>query len=243
MPACSAASRSSFPPGSPGELGYVIDRINAGHADALFEFDQRPRSADDQRRIDQLARMIGISSASELELRRLTLEPLECIRQRVAQLSVAGILGTKWVADSYVLNELSRLLERLDHTGGQVRFLLLDPDSDGYRRFSRMRWNPSSIQTMDTLRRPSATHRCFAVRLYDAMPTFAIVLVDQAIVCFSPYLMREGTERARTGWEAPQIMLDRTALWPLALTFQTLFEEIWRTASPLQRSAEDLRPP
>jgi Transcriptional regulatory protein, C terminal len=233
--------REQFPGVIPNELRYVIDRISAGHADALFEFDQRPRSPGDQQRIEELARTIGISSASELELRRSRLEPLEYIRQTVSQLSVAGILGTKWVADSYVLNELSRLLERLDHSGGQVRFLLLDPGSEGYRRFSRVRWNPSSIQTMDILRRLSAAHTCFAVRLYDALPTFGIVLVDQAIVGFSPYLMEEGTERARTGWEAPQIILDRTAPWPLAHAFETLFDETWRTASPLTRSAVDPR--
>jgi hypothetical protein len=235
--------QNQFPSRVPAELRYVIDRINAGHADALFEFDQRPWSPDEQQRIDRLTRTIGISSASELELRRSRLEPLECIRQTVSQLSVMGILGTKWVTDSYVLNELGRLLERLDHSGGQVRFLLLDPDSDGYRRFSRVRWNPSSIETVDSLCRLSATHRSFAVRLYDAIPTFGIVLVDQAIVCFSPYLMREGTERARTGWEAPQIILDRTAPWPLAYTFETLFEETWQTASPLTRSGVDPRQP
>lgn len=232
-----ARIRAQFPGDIPGELRYVMDRISAGHADALFEFDQHPRSPGEQQRIDQLVRTIGISAASELELRRSRLEPLECIRQTVAQLSVAGILGTKWVADSYVLAELIRLLERLDHSGGQVRFLLLDPDSEGYRRFSRLRWNPSSIQTMDALRRLTAAHRCFEVRLYDALPTFRIILVDQAIVGFSPYLMEEGTERARTGWEAPQIILDRTASWPLAHTFETLFDETWRTASPLAPSA------
>ena len=56
--------------------------------------------------------------------------------------------------------------------------------------------DPRSIQTMDTLRRLIAAHRCFALRLYDAMPTFRIVLVDQAMVGFSPYLMEEGTEGA-----------------------------------------------
>lgn len=225
--------RSAFHGGIPTELRYVIDRISAGHTDALFEFDQRRWSPGDQQRILELARAIGVSSASELALRRSRLEPLECIRQTVSQLSVAGILGTKWVADSYVLSELRRLLERLDHNHGRVRFLLLDPESEGYRRFSRVRWNPNSFQTMDTLRGLNAAHACLSVRLYDALPTFRIVLVDQALVGFSPYLMEKRTERARTGWQAPQIILDRTAPWPLAQAFETLFDETWRTASPL----------
>jgi hypothetical protein len=48
--------------------------------------------------------------------------------------------------------------------------------------------------------------------------------------------MTAGTQRARTGWEAPHIVLDRTAPWPLAQTFETLFEETWRTATPLAPS-------
>jgi hypothetical protein len=145
------------------------------------------------------------------------------------------------VADSYVRTEFRRLLERLDHSGGQVRFLLLDPDSESYRRFSRVRWNPSGVQTIDVMRRLSATYRCFTVLLYDALPTFRIVLVDQATVAFSPYLMTEDTEQAPCGWEAPQISLDRTAPWPLAHTFETLFDETWRTASPLAPSPADPR--
>lgn len=233
----------AFLGGIPAELGYTIDRISAGHTDALFEFDLHPWSPGDQQRIHELARMIGVSAASELALRRSRLEPLECIRQTVSQLSVAGILGTKWVGDSYPRSELSRLLQRLDHDGGQVRFMLLDPDSDAYRRFSHVRWNPGSLQTMDILRGLSAAHASFSVRLYDALPTFRIVMVDHALVGFSPYLMEDGTERARTGWEAPQIILDRTAPWPLAHAFETLFEETWRTARPLAPSGVASRRP
>ena len=82
----------------------------------------------------------------------------------------------------------------------------------------------------------SADHPSFQVRLYESLPTFRIVLIDQSIVSFSPYLMARGTERARTGWEAPHIVLDRTAAWPLASTFETLFEETWRTSKPLGRA-------
>ena len=223
-----------FPGGIPSELRYTINRITSGHDDALFEVDRSPRTHADQQRVDQLVQTIGISPASELELRRSKLEPQECIRQTVSKLCFAGILATKWVADSYVRAEFTRLLERLDNNGGSVQFLLIDPESEGYRKFSQLRWSAGSVQPIDVLRSLSAAHRSFQVRLYDALPTFRIVLIDQSIVSFSPYLMDPGTDRTRTGWEAPHIILDRTAPWPLARTFETLFSETWRTAAPLR---------
>ena len=229
--------QQQFPSGIPAELGYTISRITSGHKDALFEIDQHRRRPDDQRRIEGLIQTIGISAASELELRRSKLEPLECITQTVSRLSFAGILATKWVADSYVRAEFARLLERLDSNGGSVRFLLIDPESEAYQRFSAQRWSAGGVQPISMLRSLSAAHPSFQVRLYDALPTFRIVLIDQTVASFSPYLMAPGTQRARTGWEAPHIVLDRTAPWPLAQTFETLFEETWRTATPLAPSA------
>jgi len=228
-----ARIREQFPSGIPGELSYTINRVTNGYNDALFGIDRRPRTDEDQQRINELIQTLGISPASELELRRSKLEPLECISQTVSRLRFAGILATKWVADSYVLARFTRLLERLDHSGGSVQFLLIDPESESYRKFSGLRWSPGSVQPMDMLRRLSAAHPSFAVRLYDALPTFRIVLIDQSIVSFSPYLMDPGQGRARTGWEAPHIVLDSTAPWPLAHTFETLFNETWRTATPL----------
>ena len=112
-----ARIREQFPGGIPGELRYTINRITNGHNDALFGIDRGPRTDEDQRRINELVQILGLSPASELELRRSKLEPLECISQTVSQLRFAGILATKWVADSYVLARFTRLLERLDHSG------------------------------------------------------------------------------------------------------------------------------
>jgi hypothetical protein len=228
-----ARIRQQYPGGIPSELRYTINRITSGHDDALFEIDRSQRTQEDQQRVNQLVQTIGISPASELELRRSKLEPLECISQTVSRLCFAGILATKWVADSYVRAEFTRLLERLDNSGGSVQFLLINPESDSYRRFSQLRWSAGSVQPIDMLRALSAAHRSFQIRLYDALPTFRIVLIDQSIVSFSPYLIGPTTDRARTGWEAPHIVLDRTAPWPLARAFETLFDETWGTATPL----------
>jgi len=225
--------KGQFPDGVPGELRYLINRIMSGHDDALFPVDRSQRTHADQQRVDQLIQTLGISPASELELRRSQLEPQECIRQTVSRLRFAGILATKWVADSYVQAEFAGLLERLDNSDGSAQFLLLDPESESYRQFSQLRWSPGGIQPIDVLRRLCVAHPSFQVRLYDALPTFRIVLIDQSIVSFSPYLMDPGTDRARTGWKAPHIILDRTAPWPLARTFETLFDQAWRTATPL----------
>jgi DNA-binding SARP family transcriptional activator len=228
-----ARIQEQFPKGVSSELRYTINRITSGHNDALFEIDRGQRSHEDQQRVSQLVQTLGISPASELELRRSKLEPLECISQTVSQLRFSGILATKWVTDSYVLARFTRLLERLDNVSGNVQFLLIDPASESYQRFIALRWSSGGVQPIEMLRSLSAAHPSFTVRLYDALPTFRIVLIDQTIVSFSPYLMDPGTDRARTGWEAPHVVLDRTAPWPLAHTLDTLFSETWRTATPL----------
>jgi hypothetical protein len=228
-----ARIREQFPHGIPSELSYTINRITSGHDDALFRINRSQRTHADQQRIDQLVHTIGISPASELELRRSTLEPQECIRHTVSRLCFAGILATKWVADSYVRNEFAKLLERLDNNGGSAQFLLIDPDSESYRQFSGLRWSSGGAESLDVLRSLSAAHRSLHIRLYDALPTFRIVIIDQTIVSFSPYLIEPAADRARTGWQAPHVVLDRTAPWPLARAFETLFGETWRIARPL----------
>jgi DNA-binding SARP family transcriptional activator len=237
----SARIRAQFPHGVPSELRYAIDRIEKGYDDALFEIDRHPRVHEDQQRINALVQEIGISWASELELRGSRLEPLECISQTVSRLRFSGILATKWVADSYVRAQFDRLLEKLDNTDGSVRFLLIDPDSDGYRRFSDLRWSAGGIESISILRDLSAAHRSFEIRLYGSLPAFRVVLIDQSVVSFSPYLMEPGTHRAKSGWQAPHVILDRTAAWPLAHTFETLFDENWRTATPLLLSGSKPR--
>ena len=84
---------------------------------------------------------------------------------------------------------------------------------------------------------PERSASSFQVRLYDALPTFRIVLIDQTVASFSPYPMAPGTQRARTGWEAPHIVLTapHRGRWPRPS--KMLFEETWGTATPLTPSA------
>ena len=93
------------------------------------------------------------------------------------------------------------------------------------------------------LRSLNAAHPSFQVRLYDALPTFRIVLIDQTVASFSPYLMAPGTQRARTGWEAPHIVLDRTAPWPLAQTFKRSLRKPGVPPPRLRRPPESRPPP
>jgi DNA-binding SARP family transcriptional activator len=228
-----ARMEKQFPMGPTRELQYIVDRIAGGYDDALFEVEQRARPPEESRKIEDLIQTIGISSASELELHRSKMEPLECISQTVSQLCFAGIQATKWVADAYVRAEFDKLLEKLDNSGGSVKFLIINPDSDGYHRFMDLRWSEEDVIAVNVLRSLTAAHRSFEVRLYDALPTFRIILIDQSVVVFSPYLMFSEQHRSKSGWDAPHVVLDRTAPWPLADTFETLFYETWRAARPL----------
>ena len=217
----------------PHELAYVVDRVRKGHRDVVFPVEWRKQNPKERRELDELVQTLGISSASALELRRSKMEPLECISQTISRLWFCGILATKWVADAYTRSELEKLLERLDNNNGSVRFLVIDPESDGYRRFKELRWGDEDMRSVTILQDLAVSHPCFEIRMYDALPTFRMVLIDQSIMSFSPYLLVPGIQRSRSGWDAPHVVLDRTAPWALAHTFDTLFNEMWGIARPL----------
>lgn len=175
---------------------------------------------------------IGISAASELELRQSSLEPSECIKQIVSQLCFAGTLATRGAADLYVWGRFARLLDRLDEQGGSVRFLLFNPESEAFTRFSELRWSDGDTQSIERLQALSADDPCLEVRPYETLPSFRIMTIDESILTFpTPDDPGYRAGQFRQGATAHRAGPDRTlAAGP---DFETLFEETWRTATLL----------
>jgi hypothetical protein len=223
----------AFPDGLPDCLAYVASKVQRRANDVLFAVDRATPRPQDRAELERLNEAIGVSPASALELAQSVLEPLQCIRQTQNRLWFSGILATKWVDRANTRLEFAKLLAKLDGAGGQVRFLMIDPGSDGYRRFNGKRWGAEDLRSVTCLQELQRAHSSFEVRMYDALPTFRIVLVDDTLASFSPYLVEAHADSAQEGWTAPHVVLDRNAPWPLALTFETVFNESWRCARPL----------
>jgi hypothetical protein len=186
-----------------------------------------------------LCATLGITIASALRLEGSHLTPVACIRRTRSRLYFMGVLSSKWVAEAAVLSEFKQLLARLDAINGDVRFLIIDPDGDGYQRLNELRKGHVSKESIDKLRQLVRDHKSFKVRMYNNLPAFRIIVIDDDVVSFSAYrLAAEAYLTTERGWESPHVVLDPLAPYPLAEAFQLLFLETWEKARPLEAANE-----
>lgn len=179
----------------------------------------------------EMAEVLGITTGSTLKLRGEAVDPMQCIEQTKNVLYFSGVLASKWVLDPGVRNAFDELLTRLDDLPEKerdVRFLIMDPDGDAYSLLYQMRGGRLSNEAVPHLKELARRHPSFQVAVIDALPSFRIVVIDEDMVSFSPYALEE--ERYATsklGWDAPHVVLDPRAPYPLAEAFKLYFKERW----------------
>jgi hypothetical protein len=145
-----------------------------------------------------------------------------------------GVLASKWVIEPAVRSEFKQLLTRLDAIEGDVRFLIIDPDGDGFRRLYELRKGHVSAESVCPLIKLANEHKCFQVRGYSNLPAFRIIVIDDDVVSFSAYRLAAAAYLAtERGWESPHVVLDPLAKYPLAEAFHLLFLETWENSRPL----------
>jgi Domain of unknown function (DUF5919) len=146
----------------------------------------------------------------------------------------SGVLASKWVIEPAVRSDFRRLLARLDANKGEARFLVINPQGDAFRRLNELRQGHISTESIAPLKHLAEQHHSLQVRLYDSLPAFRIVVIDDDVVSFSPYrLAADAYLASDRGWEAPHVVLDPMANYPLAEAFLLLFNETWENAVPI----------
>jgi hypothetical protein len=206
------------PPGSrlagPGLLPAAMDRPDANRASLLDVVDA-----------------IGITTHHELSLAGSRMEPVELMRRVRQRLWFSGVLASKWVSDLEVRRELEDFLTVLDHSPtGDVRFMIMNPDA--YRRLRELRGDEISAEHLPVLARLTREHDSFRVKVFSHLPMFRIHVLDNDVVTFRAYRLDEESylHEGQT-LEAPHVVLDPLAPWPLADAFTSLFKEMWQTST------------
>lgn len=177
----------------------------------------------------QAATFLGIADHTALALESSNVTPVQCCNDVVRTLKFSGIMANKWVLrpDSYQAFE--GLLTELDRHGeeGLVRLMIVDPDGPSapvLRRRGLL--TDRELKSLPVLQDLLKRHPSFKIRMYDSLPIFRLIIVDNTYVTVAPYLNLP-TALPKDGWEVPQLALTPNAPYPLSQAFVTFFDEAW----------------
>lgn len=197
--------------------------------------DSRHSLTDAERdRLVELCTTVGVTPESELKLKGTHMEPLPCIQRTRARLYFSGVLASKWVTPE-VLPAFEELLTHLDATGGQARFMAINPYSAAYQRLHELREGALDSSSLMVFAQLLKAHPSLQMRVFDNLPTFRIIVIDTTVVYCSPYRLAAQTYAdTKGGLEAPHLALDPLAPYPLSEAFVRMFEETWEHAHDLR---------
>ena len=187
--------------------------------------------------------LIGVETCTG-KLTETPFIPKECLKKVHKTLYFMGVAGSKWVKEPQVYVEFERMLMRVSAAGGEVRFLLLNPQGEGWRTLKELRRDNLSDESYAKFAELCDKFSCLKVRLYDPMPSFRLQFVDDTFVAVSRYKF-EFTEYEKThyGWDAPHLIVKNEEyelkqegirhFWSLYMAFQYLYNHIWEHSSDL----------
>jgi len=161
-------------------------------------------------------------------------EPVQCMKQARRRLYFMGILGSKWVTEPHIRAEFRQFLSRIQYQGGFIRFLMINPEGEAFKRLRNYRGGAISAESLGHFRALVEEFPCLQVRLYDQLPCFRLVFIDDSMLAVSRYKIdKEGYFQSKYGWEAPHLVIDSTAPWSLYDAFELYYQQIWDVSLPL----------
>lgn len=184
-------------------------------------------------------RQMGIVDGSE-QLKDSKYEPKPVMSQTKHGLRFLGCLGTKWVANGTPRVKFDEMLQTVGQKGGTVRFLLLDPHSEGADQLRQKVANPKGVNPshFQYYRDFCEEYDHFEVRLYERLPRFRLIFADE-FLAVAPYSYAEESERnSEQGWKDPHIEIDEDVNVELYLAFSDYYDHLWEEATPLTEYSE-----
>lgn len=188
--------------------------------------------------------LLGIGSCTD-KLTDTPFIPKSCMQNVKQTLFFMGVAGSKWVNDPPVYAEFERMLRKVSAAHGEVRFLLLNPNGNGWKKLKKLRRDNLSDVSYDKYRILMKSYHCLKVRLYDPLPSFRLQFVDGTYVAVSRYKFEFSEyEKTHYGWDAPHLIVKNEAqdlaqgttkhFWSLYMAFQFLYDHIWDLSDELK---------
>lgn len=193
----------------------------------------------------KLYKNVGIDGCTE-ELQGTRFEPRQCMKDVSKYLDFMGVGGNKWVDQDDKLELFENMLKRVKASNGKVRYLLIDPRSDGYRKLKELRHNKVPSASYKRFKKFVRKYNCLEVRLYDDLPSFRLQFVDQEYVAVSRYYIEyELHTKNKFGWKIPHLIVRAEKLsdiqkgemeyqGTLYKSFEQLYEYIWAHSTDIK---------
>ena len=127
--------------------------------------------------------------------------------------------------------DAQKAMQRVGNNGGQIRFLLLDPDSPHLARRAADEkedaesWRTEIRSTVTRLRSHAQNHGYeISIRYFDAYPIWRLVSIDRRSTTLNWFLP------GKPGHHSPYITLSSESPVGLFVAFRREFEEAWQNA-------------
>lgn len=193
----------------------------------------------------QLYKNVGIDGCTE-ELKDTPFEPRQCMRNVNKYLDFMGVGGNKWVDQDDKLELFEDMLNRVQAANGKVRYLLINPNSHGYKALKKLRNNKVPSSSYTTFRSLVEKYNCLEVRLYDDLPSFRLQFVNQEYVAVSRYYIEHELHANKDfGWKIPHIIVRAEKISniqtgeteysaTLYKSFEQLYQYIWERSTDIK---------
>jgi hypothetical protein len=167
--------------------------------------------------------------------------PDACAERATRSLSFLGVLGSKWVNDPPVRDRFSNFLSSVEAKDGHVRFCLINPWGPAYKKLHGFRDGKITWESLWHYQALKERYGCLEVRLYDALPSFRLIFIDEKVCIVARYKTDgRGYITTRYGWEAPHLSFLAEADWSFYEPFSSYFNEFWSRAKSIDKFREQL---
>lgn len=179
--------------------------------------------------------LLGIDKSSPNQLSESHWTPECCIKRTRHSLDFIGVLASKWINDPPTRLAFDRLLDKLDETGGRVRFILINPAGTSIKTLERVRGSVVSTDAVRHLQKLQRKHKSFRIKVYDTLPVFRLVSIDNTEMAVQAYHMKDTQYlRSRYGWNEPQLVLNQSAEYSIGEGFSAYFNVLWESTESLE---------
>jgi hypothetical protein len=219
--------------------GVKIEEVEAGSQENRYQYPgpngpNNSQSEMSEELVEVLSRF-GVTDGSP-QLKDSKYEPLSIIQSTQQSLLYMGIAAPKWIEERGTREEFRNMLRRVNKEEGAVRFLLLDPEWDGYEEYITL--EESIEQTVSHFKyflQLESSYGNFSVRLYRSIPTCRIIFKDNDFVAVSRYRFED-----EIGWQHPHLEITTDSDYTLSTPLKQFYNLSWEQARPIHEYASHI---